>query len=165
MRQSSKSKQPGTVVARQRAAAQSAGLIGSGGALTKRRYRELQEKLLEQIAEGAGLCEALEQRFAGNPAPELDLLIKVCRLLVLKFSLEAETSPAVLRLLSDLIKPVMDWARLEEKRKEREFAEQKYREQTAAQRTADEKEKREASGENALKSETLQQIERELKLF
>jgi len=127
--------------------------------------QELQEKLLDQIAEGAGFCAALERRFGENPAPELELLIKLCRVLLLKFSLEANKSPAMLRLLSDLVKPVMDWARLEEKRKEREFAEQKYREQSAAQRATSEKEQQDALGENALKSETLEKIERELKLF
>jgi len=91
----------------------------------------------------------------------VETLIKLFRVLILKFSVEANAAPGLLKLVNDLMKPVLDWARLEEKRKEREFAEHKY----AAQKTDSEKATKDASGQNALSQETLEKIERELKLF
>ena len=127
--------------------------------------QEIQEKLLNQISRGAALCAEVERRLAGNPAPELETLIRLFRVIILKLSVEANFAPDLLKLVNDLIKPVLDWARLEEKRKEREFAEHKHQEQTAAQQAAREKSKNDATGENALSPETLEKIERELKLF
>jgi len=124
-----------------------------------------QTKLLDQIRRGAALCREIERNLAGNPAPELETLIKLFRVIILKLSLEASAAPDLLKLVNDLMKPVLDWARLQEKRKDREFAEHKYQEQTAAQQAAREKAKTDASGENALSPETLEKIERELKLF
>ena len=124
-----------------------------------------QAKLLDQISRGAALCREIEAKLARNPAPELETLIKLCRVLILKLSLEVNQAPRLLKLVNDLMKPVLDWARLEEKRKEREFAEHKYHEQTAAERAAREKARSEAGGEKALSPETLEKIERELKLF
>ena len=123
--------------------------------------RARQQKLLNQIRRGAALCRALEHSLAANPAPEIETLIKLFRVLILKLSVEANAAPELLKLVNDLMKPVLDWARLEEKRKEREFAEHKY----AAQKTAGEKAKKDAGGENALSPQTLEKIERELKLF
>jgi hypothetical protein len=57
------------------------------------------------------------------------------------------------------MRPVLEYARIEELRKRREFAEQKFREQQAAQHAG----KSERS--DALRPETLDRIERELHLF
>ena len=130
-----------------------------------RARQALQQKLLNQISRGAALCREIERSLAGNPAPELETLIKLFRVIILKLSIEANAAPDLLKLVNDLMKPVLDWARLEEKRKGREFAEHKYQEQSAAQQAAHEKAKNDASGENALSPETLEKIERELKLF
>ena len=67
---------------------------------------------------------------------ELETLIKLHRVLVLKLSLEADGAPELLKLAKDLMKPVMDWARLQEKRKDRALAEQKHRDQLEAQKAA-----------------------------
>ena len=125
------------------------------------RAQQRQEKLLAQISYGAELCAQAERRLAAHPAPELETLIKVYRVLILKLSLEANVAPKMLKLVSTLMKPVMDWAQLEEKRKEREFAQQKHREQLAT----DQENKRENAGKDGLTPETLEKIERELKLF
>jgi hypothetical protein len=128
-------------------------------------HREVQQRLLNQINRGAALCAEVERRLAGNPAPELEMLIKLFRVIILKLSVDANLAPDLLKLVNDLIKPVLDWARLEEKRKEREFSERKYHEQAAAQQADRVKEQKAANGENALTPETLEKIERELKLF
>jgi hypothetical protein len=114
-------------------------------------------RLLEQIAAGAKICAEVERQLAKHPAPGLETLIKLHRAKVLKLSLEAEAAPDLFKLVCALMRPVMEWARLEEKRKERELAEQKYRDQKAVL----EKEQ----GGDALKPQTLARIERELKLM
>jgi hypothetical protein len=124
---------------------------------------EAQERLLDQIARGAKTCREMVEALRKCPAPELETIIQLHRVLVLKLSAEAEVVPGALQLVSGLMKPVMDWARLEEKRKERELAEQKLREQAAARLAAKEKSQ---SGKNpALKPETIEKIEQELGLL
>ena len=123
--------------------------------------RKLQEQLLAQIVEGAGLCVEVERVLGQNPSPQVTTLIKLYRVLVLKICVEAEGAPTLLKLANDLMRPVMEWARLEEKRKERELAEQKYRDQlkkATREKTHDET-------AEALTPETLAKIERELSLL
>jgi hypothetical protein len=125
--------------------------------------REHQDHLLDQIAQGAELCRDIERKLAQHPAPELETLIRLHRMLILKLSVEAEGAPAMLKLASDLMKPLLDWARLEEKRREIALAEQKHRDQMEAQRA--EREKASGDASKALSTETLEKIERELHLF
>ena len=116
--------------------------------------------MLAQIAEGAGLCVEVERQLSRNPTPQLETLIKLYRVLVLKICVEAEGAPSLLKLANELMRPVLEWARLEEKRKERELGEQKYRDQVekAAREKCD-------GAAGALTPETLAKIERELKLL
>lgn len=118
---------------------------------------QIQESILARIAQGATLCREIEAQLRQHPAPELETIIKLYRVLLLKLSAEVEAVPDLRHLLSTLIKPVMDWARLEEKRKDRERVEQQARQ---AKRNAET-----GHADNALTSETLTRIERELKLF
>lgn len=125
--------------------------------------RRLQESLLARIAQGATLCREVEAQLRQNPAPELETIIKLYRVLLLRLSAEIQAVPDLRHLVSTLLKPVMDWARLEEKRKHREWVEQQARDSAAARQAK-------RNGENghtdhALSSETLKKIERELKLF
>jgi hypothetical protein len=120
-----------------------------------------QEWLLEQIARGARQCREVERQLRRHPAPEVETLIKLYRVLILRFSLEAEAAPELLKLVNDLMKPVLEWGRLEEKRKERQLAERKYRDQVETRKAA---ETRAAKGDT-LTPETLEKIERELNLL
>jgi hypothetical protein len=125
--------------------------------------RRLQESLLARIAQGATLCRELEAQLRQHPAPELETIIKLYRVLLLKLSAEIQAVPDLRHLVSTLMKPVMDWARLEEKRKDREWVEQQARDSAAARQAKRNGENGHA--EHALSSETLKKIERELKLF
>jgi hypothetical protein len=124
---------------------------------------QLQERLLAQIADGARLCVEVERRLSQNATPQLETLVKLYRVLVLKLCADAEGAPTLLKLANDLMRPVMEWARIEEKRKERELAEQKYRDQVELQKADREKGRDGATG--ALTAETLAKIERELNLL
>jgi hypothetical protein len=125
--------------------------------------RQLQESLLARIAQGAALCRELDAQLGQHPAPELETIIKLYRVLLLKLSAEVQAVPDLRHLVSTLMKPVMDWARLEEKRKDREWVEQQARESAAARQAKRNGEAGDA--DHALRSETLTKIERELKLF
>jgi hypothetical protein len=120
-----------------------------------------QQWLLAQIAQGARQCRQIERQFRRHPAPELETLIKLCRVLILKFSLEAEAGPEFLERVNDLTRLVLEWGRLEEKRKERRLAERKYRDQVKAHKSAAARE----DGDDTLTPETLRKIERELNLL
>lgn len=122
---------------------------------------ELLESLLAQIAEGGKLCQEIDRQFKQHLCPELETIIKLHRSLVLGLCGKAHSRPKRYALVSALMKPVMEWARLEENRKRREWAEQKYREETAARQAAT----TERAAPKVLTPETLERIERELNLF
>ena len=122
-----------------------------------------QEQLLDQIAEGAQLCRQIEAQLHEHPAPKSETIIQVYRVLLLKLSAELRAGPEMLALANALMKPVMDWERLEEKHKELELKKQKHQDQQAATAAARQKEQRGRDG--ALKPETLEKIEHELHLF
>ena len=123
------------------------------------------ELLLDMIARGARQCRELERELGKTAAPELELLIQLHRALILKLTTEANAAPALLSAVADLMKPVMDWARLEEKQRLRRFAEKKYRNQVAAQKAAIEREIRAAKATGGISPETLERVERELRLL
>lgn len=127
----------------------------------QRESQQLEELLLDQIARGARLCARVERQLRRHPAPGLETLIQLHRVLVLKFSLEADAAPGLLRLVKDLMKPVLEWERLLEERKGRDLAERKHRDQVEARKIA-------GGGKGAgggLTRGTLEKIERELNLL
>jgi len=91
----------------------------------RRQMKKLQDQLLCDIAESAQECSDLEAHFAKNPAPAIDILIKLHRVAALRLNKQGQTDPDLLRLMTILMKPVLDWARLEEQRKVRESADGK----------------------------------------
>ena len=119
------------------------------------------EQLLAQIAWAARHCAELEAQFGAHPAPPLETLLKVYRVLILKLSAEANMDPEQLKLAMGLLRPVLEGARLDEQRKGRELSERKYGEQV---RVREETRQRAKTG-GGIKPETLEEIERQLKLI
>jgi len=119
--------------------------------------------ILDQIGRAAKACRELETQFGRNPAPELETLIKAHRSLILNLSAEAETKPEVIKRVTDLMKGVMEWAALQEKRKGREFAEQKHRDLLAARKA--EAERDPAGSGGGIPTETRREIEEDLNLM
>ena len=122
----------------------------------------LQECLLQRIAESAQLCREIENQLRQYPAPELETIIQLYRMLILKFGAQLQATPELLEFVTTLMKPVMDWAHIEEKREDRDFARQKHQEQLLAQQAA---ENAKSETGKALSNDTLKKIERELTLF
>jgi len=119
------------------------------------------DQLLDQITLAAKNWRELESEFGSNPPPELETLIKLYRVIILQISTQANCNPDTTRLVTNLIKPVMEWARIQEQRKERELAEMKYRDQKAAL----EKEAGSELENKGLALPTLEKIEKALKLM
>jgi hypothetical protein len=80
-----------------------------------------EEELLRQIASGAAQHKAVEAEFARHPAPELETIIKLHRVLIMKLSTQANAEPDLLETLGRLMKPVLEFAKLNEKRLDREL--------------------------------------------
>lgn len=130
------------------------------------RMRQQQEAaLLAQIASGARQCKEVEAEFAKNPAPGVETIIKLQRVLIMKLSTQANVDPEMIELVARLTKPSMEWAKLEQKRREVELAEQKYRDQVAAQKKAALAEVEKARVSGGITAGTLERIERELRLL
>jgi hypothetical protein len=86
--------------------------------LESSRQSRLQEKLLARIASGADQCAAVEKQFSKNPAPELETLIKLQRVLILNLSTQANADPDLMKLVAMSFGSVMEAERLRLKRGE-----------------------------------------------
>jgi len=124
-----------------------------------------QEALLRQIATGARQHQEVLREFARHPAPELETIIALHRVLILKLSTQANADPRLIELVGQMMRPVMEHARLVEKRRELELAEQKYRDQVAERVRSIQAEIGRAKAEGGMRPETIEAIERELRLL
>lgn len=88
----------------------------------RRQSQLLQERQLAMIASGARQCKEVEKEFARSDAPELDTLIKLHRVLILSISTQANADPSLLKLVNEMMHPVLQFtagqtkARLEEQK-------------------------------------------------
>jgi hypothetical protein len=123
--------------------------------------QRLQERVLERIVETAKLCREIEKRLQQHSAPELDTIIQLHQLLILGLSAQVLDAPELLEFVSALMKPVMEWARIQEKRADRELAREKHKDQLVAQEAASEN----VGPVKALTDATREKIEHELHLF
>jgi hypothetical protein len=94
--------------------------------MAQQRQLRAQEALLGQIASGARQCKEVQQQFATNPSPQLETLISLHRVLVMKLSTQAAVDPAMIELVTALMKPVMEWAKLKTKQDELSLAREKF---------------------------------------
>ena len=127
----------------------------------KRRSQALEEQLLEQIEFAGDQCRKLDRAFRKSPAPVIDTLLKVHRVLILKLNNQANADPKLMDLASSAFKPLFEWARIDLKKEELEDAKLERRNEADLKRAA---EQRNATREG-LSPETLEQIEKELKLL
>lgn len=64
------------------------------------------EQLLNRITSGASQVREVEERFKANPAPELETLVKLHRVLILQLSTAGNTDPELLKLSDQLTNTV-----------------------------------------------------------
>lgn len=72
------------------------------------RSSRLRAQLLGQITSGAQQCRDVEKAFARNPAPELETLVKLHRVLIMKLSTAGNTDPEFLKLADQLTNTVLN---------------------------------------------------------
>jgi hypothetical protein len=94
--------------------------------LSHQRSQRLQSSLLQQIASGAQQCKEVEKQFGSNPAPEVDTLIKLHRVLILNLTTQGNANPELLDQVNALMKPVLDFAKLNLKREELDLSKEKF---------------------------------------
>lgn len=82
--------------------------------------------LLAQIASGAAQIKEMDRQFGRNPAPEVAALIKTFQVLILKLATEGNLNPEMLELANSLMKPVLEFGKLETKRQELALAQDKF---------------------------------------
>lgn len=70
-------------------------------------HKREQERLLGQIVTGARQVREVENEFSKNPAPELETLIKLHRVLILQLSTQGNTEPEFLKLADQLTNTVL----------------------------------------------------------
>jgi hypothetical protein len=130
-----------------------------------RQAARAEEALLRRITSGAEQVRTVERAFGENPAPELATIIKLHRVLAMQFATAGSSSPALLEVSERATRMALEFAKLEEKRAARELAEQKYRDLVAERKRAIEAELGKARTGGGITPETLERIERELKLL
>jgi hypothetical protein len=103
--------------------------------LLSKRERDL---ILDRITSGASQVREMEERFKDNPAPELESVIKLYRVLILQLSTSGQTDPELLKLADQLTNTVAQIVSAQTKArfKEREvtLAEQKAAESKKSER-------------------------------
>lgn len=94
------------------------------------RQSRLESELLGQIASGARQCQEVEKQFGKNPAPELETLIKLHRVLILQMSTQGKTDPEYLKLSDQLLRTAMEYVsgmtKAGHKERELKLAEEKF---------------------------------------
>jgi phosphoribosylanthranilate isomerase len=131
------------------------------------RQRKLQARLLTRITSGARQCAQVEKKFGQNPAPEIETLIKLHRVLILQLSTQATADPSMIRQADQMMRTVMEYVsgrtKADLERQKLSLAERRVKllEQKAA---AFDKVKAAAAG-GGVTAQTLEKIERELKLL
>jgi len=98
--------------------------------LAGQRQARLQDKLLARIANGAQQVKSVEKQFGDNPAPGLEMLIKLHRVLTLQLATQGNADPEMLKLADQLLRTAMEFAsgqtKAAHKERELKLAEEKF---------------------------------------
>lgn len=85
-------------------------------------------KVLSFIASGASMNQKIEEAYQQNPEPAVETLVKLCKTLVMQLSVQGATDPEKLKAANFLFGNVLDFLKIQEKAKDREFNEIKFKE-------------------------------------
>lgn len=136
--------------------------------LEAQRSAALQAGLLAQIASGARQCQEVEKQFGKNPAPELETLIKLQRVLILNLSTQANLDPELMKMVATAFSSVMESERLKIKRGELDLNSRKVilmEKKAAAYDRAQAALSEAKNSKGGITPETITKIEHELKLL
>jgi hypothetical protein len=128
-----------------------------------RQEERLQERLLANIASGARQVKEIEGQFEKSPPPEVETIIKLQRVLIMQLSTQAQANPELIALVAKLTKPSLEYAKLIEKRADRDFAIEKFQFDAAKACLENLSELRAIASGDLSKNEKVQEVR--LKLF
>jgi hypothetical protein len=140
-----------------------------GEFLARRRQAALEERLFGMISNGARMNSELDRAYEAAPAPEVERLIQVTKTLIMSLQVEGAANPDFLKLANSMQQTVLNYltgvnrARIEERKLE--LQESKYRDLVAEKKRAIESELTRAKAGGGITEETIERIERELKLL
>lgn len=87
-----------------------------------RQREQMEAQLIERIATGSALHSKLNDAFDKSPAPGMDLLSSLLKSLIMKLAIQGETNPDHLNLLPQLLRPVIDNIKVQQKERELDLA-------------------------------------------
>lgn len=93
----------------------------------RQQEQRLQDQILQRIASGSDTCTQIEREFTRHPAPEMETLLKVLRVMIMNLSLHGQAQPELLQLAGNLLKPVMEHLKIQERGKDRELEERRVK--------------------------------------
>jgi len=125
------------------------------------RQRRQEKEVLTHISDSTRQWRKYEAAFDKNSSPPIEHLLKLLRVVLLELNSKVKPDAATLRLIPGLMRPLIQWNRLEEQRKRRRLTERARRQELATRKAVEP-----ASGTpKGLKPETLRLIEAELNLL
>lgn len=77
--------------------------------LERLRSRRREAAILSQITNGARQSAEVEKQFGKNPAPQLDTIIKLHRVMIMQLATQAVDNPELITITNNLTKTVMDF--------------------------------------------------------
>jgi len=83
--------------------------------------RQMRDQILGRITSGARLSADLEKRFAKDPPPEIETLLKIFRVLIMQMSLQGQANPDILKLVGPLMTHVMGKLKLDDHAADRDL--------------------------------------------
>ena len=130
---------------------------------------KLEDRLFSTIATGGRMNKELDAAFAKNPEPGIEQLIRISKTLIMSLQVQGATDPEMLKLANSMQQTVLNYlsgqtkAQLEERKLN--LSESKYRDQVAERKRALEATLKAAKSTGGISDETLEKIEKELKLL
>lgn len=90
-----------------------------------RQAAKMQQVILDRISSGAQSAQQIAKAFDRAPAPEVEALIRLHRFIVHQLAVNGMAEPKLLATASAMMRPVMEWARLEDRAKDRALDERR----------------------------------------
>jgi hypothetical protein len=77
--------------------------------LERLRSERREAAILSQITSGARQSAEVEKQFSKNPAPQLDTIIKLHRVMIMQLATQSVDNPELIQITNNLTKTVMDF--------------------------------------------------------
>lgn len=95
-----------------------------------RQQRAMEDQLLARVASGAQLSREIESRFARNAPPEVSTIIQLLQTIILQLGVQGTSDERLLLIASNLLRPVMEWQKLEQSKAEFGLAKERFQRET-----------------------------------